>query len=379
MEIAEEFLRPVEFRYQDNIAKVHWWYHPDSYDEYIPLGEVDDPSDPPDTIVPPSQWKVCCRWIRDAEVFNEWGNEVDYEIDNRDANVATYSTADDADAAGAMRRKKSRGKKQAGWKRDITGTQVVHGSVHATEKMMPNKLPPSVDEAEDVLRIVDVTQSGAELTEQSRGLKRKADSQDQRETKRTLESSSSGPPAWFTIDGIRGQEKLFLPEFFDGSVLQLSPEIYRNTRNAIFDEYRSTPHIYLSATACRKRISGDIRAVIAIHDFLDSHGIINYAVDPALRPPRGVLVFPTKCATLGALDDATIKFTSTEHQRELTERLLKAVSTCAPGDWNGISDLISGELTPAECLRFFSSLTLSQTTFEDCPALKSVGFYELFC
>lgn len=378
VDIAEEFLRPVEFRYQDNIAKVHWWYHPDSYDEYIPLGEVDDPSDAPDTLVVPSQWRVCCRWIRDLEVFNEWGNEVDYEIDTRDANAAAYSAVEgEGDAAGAMRRKKNRGKKPGGWKRDITGTQVVPASVHATEKMMPNLLPPSADEAVEVLRVVDVTQSSAELTEHVRGGKRKAEDQGERSSKRGVEAPGSLPPSWFDIDAIHPQERVFLPEFFDGSVLHLSPAIYKSTRNSIIDEYKSTPQIYLSATACRKRVSGDIRAIIAIHDFLDSHGIINYAVDPALRPPRGVLVFPTRCASLGALEEPLTKGPTTAREKELTERLLKAVSVCAPGDWAGISNLMDGDLTPAECLRYFASLTLPLSTSETNTIVETVGLPNL--
>lgn len=71
-ELPEEFLRPVEFNYQDGLAKVHWWYHPDSFDESIPSNEVDDPSDVPDMHYQPPQWRVCCRFLRDLELFNEW-------------------------------------------------------------------------------------------------------------------------------------------------------------------------------------------------------------------------------------------------------------------------------------------------------------------
>ena len=377
VDIAEEFLRPVEFRYQDNIAKVHWWYHPDSYDEYIPLGEVDDPSDAPDALIVPSQWRICCRWIRDLEVFNEWGNEVDYEIDTRDSNANAYSTGDgDGDATGAMRRKKNRGKKPGSWKKDITGTQVVPASIHATEKMMPGLPPPSADESIEVFRVVDVTPTSAQLIEEVRGVKRKAEDQGQTSSKRTAEAPETGPPAWFKSEEIHPQERIFLPEFFDGSVLHLSPPIYKSTRNSIIDEYRATPQIYLSATACRKRISGDIRAVIAIHDFLDSHGIINYAVDPSLRPPRCVLVYPTRCASLGALEEPSAKGPVTAHEQELTERLLKAVSACSPGDWTGIANLMDGDLTPAECLRFFASLSLPLSTSESNVSQEMVSRVE---
>lgn len=29
---------------------------------------------------PPRVWRLCCRFVRDAKQFNEWGNEEDYEL-----------------------------------------------------------------------------------------------------------------------------------------------------------------------------------------------------------------------------------------------------------------------------------------------------------
>ena len=96
-EIIEEFIRPIDIRFNasnDRLALVHWWYHPDSYDEWIPAEDVDfnevfetqslTSSNENSNIT--RQWFVCCRFLRDLEVFNEWGNELDYEIDYLDKN-----------------------------------------------------------------------------------------------------------------------------------------------------------------------------------------------------------------------------------------------------------------------------------------------------
>lgn len=57
---------------------VHWWYLPDSYDEWI--GKEYAP-DQLQLDVPPASgpWKVYLRWVYDSEKFNEWMNPTDYE------------------------------------------------------------------------------------------------------------------------------------------------------------------------------------------------------------------------------------------------------------------------------------------------------------
>lgn len=56
---------------------MHWWYLPDSYDEYLPREVVPDQLQPDP--VPAGPCKVYIRWVYDSERFNEWMNPVDYE------------------------------------------------------------------------------------------------------------------------------------------------------------------------------------------------------------------------------------------------------------------------------------------------------------
>jgi len=64
----------------DKRALVHWWYYPDSYDEWVPLGDINtgDPEPPPSNV---TSWRVTTRWIEDSARFSEWMNEEDYEPD----------------------------------------------------------------------------------------------------------------------------------------------------------------------------------------------------------------------------------------------------------------------------------------------------------
>eukprot|EP00240_Pyramimonas_obovata_P013389 CAMPEP_0118928874 /NCGR_PEP_ID=MMETSP1169-20130426/6023_1 /TAXON_ID=36882 /ORGANISM="Pyramimonas obovata, Strain CCMP722" /LENGTH=253 /DNA_ID=CAMNT_0006870949 /DNA_START=78 /DNA_END=836 /DNA_ORIENTATION=- len=63
-----EYCRTLEI--QGNKALVHWWYWPDSYDEWIPVDNIS--GDPEADEEPPSgAWTVYSRWIRDSARFNE--------------------------------------------------------------------------------------------------------------------------------------------------------------------------------------------------------------------------------------------------------------------------------------------------------------------
>lgn len=71
-----DYCRPLKF--SDTHAFVHWWYYPDSYDSWIPRGDVDDVIEPVEEHQGP--WHVQMRWLHDTDLYNEWMNEADYEI-----------------------------------------------------------------------------------------------------------------------------------------------------------------------------------------------------------------------------------------------------------------------------------------------------------
>lgn len=52
----------------------------------------------------------------------------------------------------------------------------------------------------------------------------------------------------------------------------------------MIDTYRLNPTEYLTATACRRNLAGDVCAVIRVHAFLEQWGLINYHVDHESRP-----------------------------------------------------------------------------------------------
>ena len=92
--------------------------------------------------------------------------------------------------------------------------------------------------------------------------------------------------AWFEIDSIHEIEMQSLPEFFCGQFPHKNPGIYFDYRNYIIKLYRESPNAYLSATVCRKSLPGDVCGIIRLHAFLEHWGLINFNVDPQLRPVK---------------------------------------------------------------------------------------------
>jgi len=84
--------------------------------------------------------------------------------------------------------------------------------------------------------------------------------------------------AWFDYNSIHTVEKRALPEFFNGKNKSKTPEIYLAYRNFMIDTYRLNPTEYITSTACRRNLAGDVCAIMRVHAFLEQWGLINYQV-----------------------------------------------------------------------------------------------------
>ncbi|BFF89732.1 SWI/SNF complex subunit SMARCC2 [Drosophila madeirensis] len=94
--------------------------------------------------------------------------------------------------------------------------------------------------------------------------------------------------AWFDYNSIHVIEKRAMPEFFNSKNKSKTPEIYMAYRNFMIDTYRLNPTEYLTSTACRRNLAGDVCAIMRVHAFLEQWGLINYQIDADLRPtPMG--------------------------------------------------------------------------------------------
>ncbi|KAI0252518.1 SWIRM domain-containing protein [Lactifluus subvellereus] len=90
--------------------------------------------------------------------------------------------------------------------------------------------------------------------------------------------------AWFDMSKIHPVERRALPEFFNSRNRSKTPSIYKDYRDFMINAYRLRPTEYLTVTACRRNLAGDVCAIMRVHAFLEQWGLINYQIDPEARP-----------------------------------------------------------------------------------------------
>ncbi|KAJ9489635.1 hypothetical protein VN97_g3648 [Penicillium thymicola] len=130
---------------------------------------------------------------------------------------------------------------------------------------------------------------------------------------------------WFDMNTINPIERKALAEFFNGRNRSKTPATYKDYRDFMINTYRLNPIEYLTVTACRRNLAGDVCAIMRVHSFLEQWGLINYQVDPQTRPsnigppftghfrviadtPRGLQPFqpgPNHSVTSGKIHPAT--------------------------------------------------------------------------
>lgn len=83
---------------------------------------------------------------------------------------------------------------------------------------------------------------------------------------------------WFDMHQIHSIEKRALPEFFNSRNRSKTPAVYKDYRDFMVNTYRLNPSEYLTVTACRRNLAGDVCAIMRVHAFLEQWGLINYQV-----------------------------------------------------------------------------------------------------
>ncbi|KAJ3220403.1 hypothetical protein HDU67_000070 [Dinochytrium kinnereticum] len=93
--------------------------------------------------------------------------------------------------------------------------------------------------------------------------------------------------AWFSLSSIHDIERKGLPEFFNNRNKSKTADTYVEYRNFMVNTYRLNPGEYLTVTACRRNLTGDVCAIIRVHAFLEQWGLINYQPELDTRPGFG--------------------------------------------------------------------------------------------
>ncbi|XP_075055680.1 SWI/SNF complex subunit SMARCC2 isoform X4 [Mixophyes fleayi] len=469
----EEWVRPIMKR--DKQVLLHWGYYPDSYDTWIPASEVEAPVE--DTPTPEKPRKVHAKWILDTDLFNEWMNEEDYEVNDERSPVArrkkisaktltdevSSPDSDRRDKKGPNYKKRKRSPSpppsaEAKKKNVKKGPSTPYNkSKRGHREEEQEDLTKDMDEPSPVPNVEEVTLpktvntkkdcesapvKGGTVTdldeqedesmeavtkeedENSSGIKNEqvktSDLHEDNVTEQTHHIIIPSYAAWFDYNSVHAIERRALPEFFNGKNKSKTPEIYLAYRNFMIDTYRLNPQEYLTSTACRRNLAGDVCAIMRVHAFLEQWGLINYQVDAESRPtpmgppptshfhvladtPSGLvplqpktpqtsasqqmLTFPDKSKekpsdlqNFGLRTDMYSKKNTTSKSksaasatREWTEQetlLLLEALEMYKDDWNKVSEHV-GSRTQDECILHFLRLPIEDPYLEDSEA--SIG------
>ncbi|VDI77388.1 Hypothetical predicted protein [Mytilus galloprovincialis] len=329
----EEYVRLVSKR--DKYAMVHWLNFPDSYDVWVADLNLDIEPEPLQHHG--GSWEVTAKWLLDLEEYNEWMNEEDYLMEEeyeskKGKKPKSVRMTVDEMLANNDSEKKDKKDKKSKRKRSPSPPPVTEklkkrkSGRNSTAPGSSSKKRPNRDEDEDDLtKDMDDPSPETNITEvqlskqSSRNQKdsenqpikggmmmdldeesvdkfvdegraeeeveeTKVEDDDDNVTEQTHHIVVPSYASWFDYNAIHAIEKRALPEFFNGRNKSKTPEILIAYRNFMIDTYRLNPTEYLTSTACRRNLAGDVCAITRVHAFLEQWGLLNYQVDAENRP-----------------------------------------------------------------------------------------------
>jgi hypothetical protein len=149
---------------------------------------------------------------------------------------------------------------------------------------------------------------------------------------------------WFDMSKINAIERKALPEWFNQRNRSKTETTYKDTRDFMLNTYRLNPAEYLTFTACRRNLCGDVCAIMRVHAFLEQWGLINYQVSfyhfnyphKQLTHPRLILILdhlPLALHLLATLESLLIPQEVFSLYNQLLDHLLPLESLIqAPSD-----------------------------------------------
>ena len=244
-------------------------------------------------------WRVTVDWILDLKEFNEWPNEKDYEVNEKRLPMSVETMKTQAIPRKMISLMTVRKMKRANQNLEETSDIIKKARTDMddgddlTEGMKDPDAPGAVKVSPKSNGPSQPLRGGtlSELTgvDSLYDENLKNDEQFQENSKfQVMEQSHHiivpSYAAWFDYNAIHSIEKRAMPEFFNGGNESKSPEVFISYRNFMIDTYRLNPIEYLSATACRRNLAGDVCSILRCHAFLEQWGLINYQVDNDARP-----------------------------------------------------------------------------------------------
>lgn len=287
---VEYFWRTVE-KIGDEYSLVHWWYLPDSYNEYVPAmsapAEIDADELPPNG----RPWVVHERWVVDSDTYNEWMNEGDYETEeSSEENKRVREAGKGGGTAVGGHNEPQRKKTKKELRVEEAAAEV--GGVGGSNGRVVRVLAPGVVERE--VKVVDrktIEAVHVPTIDLSHGFRQQwvagcggpvIRSGERRHESGGTDSVPAGrlrhaipfAAAWFNKRMIHHIE---LREFLEFQKGHAGPgwNEYRTIRNHIVDAFGKDPTRRLAFRDVASDVLVDAALVLKVYKFLDRWGIIN--------------------------------------------------------------------------------------------------------
>lgn len=238
LETPDEFVRSI--RTKGPLALVHWWYYPDSYDNWIDANEVQ--GDPETDSAQKSVWKITDRFLYDTDMFNEWMNEIDYELE------------EDFEVQDVLPKKRTFSEMQS-------GADMLDIEEDSTSSMTPSNFKRTKRDFKDKPLKITTLQPQNIGTVIQNTYEHEMDESNHVYPSLVLPSKCE----WFNLNEIHQIEKNALPEFFADKLPRSSsrtPAVYKEYRDFMINTYQLNPNQYLTATACRRSLAGDAMTIL---------------------------------------------------------------------------------------------------------------------
>ncbi|NWH75165.1 SMRC2 protein, partial [Piaya cayana] len=398
-----------------------------SYDTWIPASEIEAPVE--DAPTPEKPRKVHAKWILDTDTFNEWMNEEDYEVTDekspvtRRKKISAKTLTDEVNSPDSDRRDKKGGnyKKrkrspspsptpEAKKKNAKKGPATPYNkSKRGHREEEQEDLTKDMDEPSPVPNVEEVTlpktvntkkdsesapvkggtmtdlgeseppgpsAAGEENGAGSKGEQAKnPDLHEDNVTEQTHHIIIPSYAAWFDYNSVHAIERRALPEFFNGKNKSKTPEIYLAYRNFMIDTYRLNPQEYLTSTACRRNLAGDVCAIMRWRPLSSrqqtsaSQQMLNFP-DKSKEKPADMQNFGLRTDMYTKKNVPSKSKAAASATREWTEQetlLLLEALEMYKDDWNKVSEHV-GSRTQDECILHFLRLPIEDPYLEDSEA-----------
>lgn len=303
----------------NDTARVHFAYFPDSFDEIVPAASA-GPLDAADHaalawgLAGRRRYGVSCRFLLDAELFNEWGSEMDYDLlpSEEESDTMAADMQSSRRSSGKAKRKSS----AVAPKSTSSASTSVSTSAVPPFAAFPDALPPSMTNNDSAgMKLLDLTDGSlraappSAITEGVRssatqacreaGTSSAVEEEGTRKRKHHLlvldeevpagvTTGITSPSSWLKMDGISSYERRYLSDLLPspgtGTGTSAAEVFYVDARNALLQASALNPGQYLSATEARRKVAGDASKIMRIHAFLDAVGAINSKVKLEARP-----------------------------------------------------------------------------------------------